>query len=55
MLVAVIFGVLRVVNNVFLIANVSLLQISAYCHSLFVKLRSPESTAASARSCRSLL
>ena len=40
MLVAIILGVLRVMNNVFLIANTSLLRIPAFCASLFVKLRS---------------
>ena len=55
MLVGVILGVVRVMNNVVLIANTSLLQIPSYCASLFVKLRSPESTAASARSFRRLL
>ena len=55
MLVAIILGVLRVMNNVFLIANTSLLHMPAYCASFFVKLRSAASTIASARSRCSLL
>ena len=55
MLVPIILGVLRFINNVFRIANTSLLQVLAYCASIFVKLRSAASTIASARSrCRLL-
>ena len=54
MLVVIIIGFLRVLNNVFLNANTSLLGIPAYCGSLSVKLRTLATTTASARLRRSL-